>query len=271
MVDAFDPGSTGGEPDNLGGTRSLRGKFLLASASLLDYHFNKTVVLILRHDEDGALGLVLNRPLGVTLEEACSDDVESARGVNVMLFHGGPCEGPLVAIHNVSELADGELEEPGFDEEQEPWSEQVSEGVWFCRRREALEALMRHVRETIESEKDGIASQTKTAVKFVAGYAGWETGQLERELVEGSWLVAEAAPDDIYAGGSPGYPTPPATTSLPASAIGLVALLAHAIEGKNDPLPGLAAGVRQWVRLSTRANISRMVDPRLIPPDPASN
>lgn len=271
--DSLDMDPTAGRPV------SLRGKFLLASANLLDPNFSKTVVLLVRHDADGALGLVLNRPLGVTLDEACSEEVEAARGVGVTLFHGGPVAGPLVAVHNIEGLAEQEAHllgsESGFssgelgDAEHEPWAEAVTPGVWFCARREALEALMRHVRDMLEDDEQ--SSKPLTAVKFVAGYAGWGPGQLEDELAEGSWLLADAAMTDIYAGGSPGFPPPAPTTSLPPGAIGLVALLSQAIETGHDPTAGLAAGIRQWVRLSTRANIAQMVDPRLIPPDPSAN
>jgi putative transcriptional regulator len=278
------PGSAeGGDESSLPETPSLRGRFLLASASLADPHFSKTVVLIVRHDEEGALGLVLNRPLGVTLDEACSDDVEAARGVGVALFHGGPCAGPLVAVHNVARLAQEEAElveaiPDSFDDEsttgeltgKEPWAEPVTPGVWFCARREALEVLMHHVRESLE-ETDESPARTPVAVKFVAGYAGWGAGQLESELMEGSWLIADASLTDIYAGGSPGHPAPAPTTSLPPGAIHLVSLLANTLEGQHDPTPGLAAGIRQWVRLSTRANIGRMIDPKLIPTDPSAN
>ena len=128
---------------------------------------------------------------------------------------------------------------------------------------------MRYTRQSLEAAE--AASASTVAVKFVAGYAGWGPGQLEGELAEGSWLVAEASMADVYAGGSPNYPAPAPTTSLPPGAIGLVAVLAQAIEGGHDPTPGLAAGIRQWVRLSTRANLSRMIDPRLIPSDPSAN
>lgn len=278
------------DPTTESGRVNLRGKLLLASATMADDRFTKTVILIVRHDDDGALGLVVNRPLGVSLDEACSDEVEAARGVDVPLFHGGPCSGPLVAVHNVAALAREEAEllgedaGPTFgaggpgegggedDDEKEPWAEAVTPGVWFCARREALEALMRHTRQSLEAAETGDdASAPPVAVKFVAGYAGWGAGQLEGELAEGSWLVAEASMADVYAGGSPHYPAPAPTTSLPPGAIGLVAVLAQAIEGGHDPTPGLAAGIRQWVRLSTRANLSRMIDPRLIPNDPSAN
>lgn len=271
-----EPGGASGEPGPGKGT--LRGKFLLASANLTDFNFCRTVVLIVRHDEEGALGLVLNRPFGITLDQACSDEVEAARGVDLPLFNGGPVAGPLVAIHNVPELAreEGEpadLVQEGFppelaDLEKEPWAEEVTPGVWFCARREALESLMRHVRD----EDGEVAGREPLAVKFIAGYAGWGAGQLESELAEGSWVVADAGIADVYAGGVPQFPTPPPSTPLPPGASELLIVLSQAIEGGGlDASAGLAAGLRQWVRVSTRANLSRMVDPKRIPPDPFLN
>lgn len=280
LVSNLDPEQSEEPRPDAEGNAGLRGKFLLASATLVDPNFSKTVVLIVRHDADGALGLVLNRPLGVNLDAACGEEVEAARGVDVPLFRGGPCAGPLVAVHNIASLAEDEtalLDESISasatgelgDTEKEPWAEAVTPGVWFCARREALEALMRHMRQSLVNGEQDAADHT--AVKFIAGYAGWGAGQLEGELAEGSWLVAEAAMADVYAGGTPRYPAPMPTTSLPPGAIGLVALLAQAIEGGYDPTAGLAAGIRQWMRLATRANLSRMIDPRLIPNDPSVN
>lgn len=264
----------GGNKPEPGSRPSLRGKFLLASQNLRDVHFSKTVVLIVRHNAEGALGFVMNRPLGVTLDEAISQQIEAARGVSLTLFHGGPCPGYLVALHNVAELGgeglagdfgSGEL----GDLDQETWGEAVSPGVWLSSRREVLEALMRHIAEVLESGDED--ARRTIAVKFALGYAAWEAGQLERELAEGAWIVSDASIEDIYAGGSPAFPPQQATTSLPPGAIGLLALLADAVEGGHDPTPGLAAGIRQWVRLSTRANIAQLVNPRLIPPDAAVN
>jgi putative transcriptional regulator len=265
----------GHQKPEAGARPSLRGKFLLASQNLRDVHFSKTIVLIVRHDEEGALGFVMNRPLGVTLDEAISQQIDAARGVGLTLFHGGPCPGYLVALHNVAELGgegtiSGEFNSGELaDLDQETWGEPVSPGVWLSSRREVLEALMRHVAEVLDSGDE--EARRKIAVKFALGYAAWEGGQLERELSEGSWLVSDASIEDIYAGGSPGFPPQPATTSLPQSALGLLALLADAVEGGHDPTPGLAAGIRQWVRLSTRANIAQLIDPRLIPPDATVN
>lgn len=268
-----------------GGLPSLRGKFLLASASLEEPNFTRTVILVVRHDEEGALGLVVNRPLGVSLAEACAEEVEAAKGVEVPLFLGGPCSGPLVAVHNLEPLAQAEAELSAVeafnalqDDESEadesaaakplkPLIEAVMPGVWFCERREALEALMRHVRR---AEEEGGEAWEQTAVKFVAGYSGWGAGQLELELAEGAWQLIDADVADVYAGGSNRHPVPPPRTPLPMKAMSLLSLLAAHADGP-DPLPALASGVRQWVRLTTHANLSRVVDPKRIPSDPSVN
>ena len=254
--------------------RSLRGKFLLASASLEDPNFVRTIVLIVRHDADGAMGVVVNRPLGVTLGDACGEQVDAARGVKRPLFLGGPCGGALVAVHDVAELADaeaglppaeegeGEDDEEGQDVGREA-DREIVPGVWLSTRREALEALMRHAADA-ESEEDA------PAVKFAVGFAAWGSGQIEAELAEDAWQVLDADAGGVFAGSDARHPGPPETTPLPRGAIGLLALLAAQTEG-HDPIAALATGVRQWVRLSTYANLSRVVDPKLIPDDPSVN
>ena len=250
--------------------RSLRGKFLLASASLEDPNFIRTIVLVVRHDADGAMGVVVNRPLGVTLGDACGEQVDAARGVQRPLFLGGPCGGALVAVHDVAELADAEAGLPPADEDDDAEGQDVREadreivpGVWLSTRREALEALMRHAADA-ESEEDA------PAVKFAVGFAAWGAGQIEAELAEDAWQVLDADAGGVFAGSDARHPGPPETTPLPRGAIGLLALLAAQTEG-HDPIAALATGVRQWVRLSTYANLSRVVDPKRIPDDPSVN
>lgn len=263
-------------------TSSLRGKFLLAAPTLVQPEFTRTIVLIVRHDHDGALGVIVNRPLGVSVDEACSDEVEAARGVRVPLFLGGPCSGPLVAVHNIRELAGEEARldevdamEDAMDYTTDPTSlEQpdaeeiaVTDNVWFCARREALEALMRYVEESFRS--DGADEQVPNlAVKFVAGYAGWASGQLESELAEGAWQILDAGADEVFSGGDPNHPTPLPTMAMPAGAIGVLGLVTP---GGGEVSSAFAAGIRQWVRLWTRASLGQLVDPRLIPDDPQLN
>src|SRR4051812_39065703 len=75
------------------------GHLLIASGRLRDPNFFKTVVLLVRDDEEGALGVVLNRPLEITVADACGDQVDAASAVTDPIHQGGPCEGPLTALH----------------------------------------------------------------------------------------------------------------------------------------------------------------------------
>src|SRR5690348_8195431 len=80
---------------------SLAGKLLIASSGLMDPNFVQTVILMVQHDENGALGLVLNRPLQTTVKEACEQALETECEVEGYLYQGGPCEGPLMVLSGV--------------------------------------------------------------------------------------------------------------------------------------------------------------------------
>ncbi|HTW95453.1 MAG TPA: YqgE/AlgH family protein [Tepidisphaeraceae bacterium] len=148
--------------------QSLQGQLLLASRRLLDPNFARTVVLLVQHGEDGALGLVLNRPLDVTVKQACEDAVESPCVVDDVLYQGGPCQAPqLMALH--THPAAGEME--------------VLPGLFFCQRSDGLEQLL---------------SKSDATAKFFVGYAGWSPGQLEKEMRSGSWLVMPATEELIF-------------------------------------------------------------------------
>lgn len=147
---------------------SLQGHLLVASPSLLDPNFRRTVILVAEHGEDGALGVVLNRPSETSVAEAVeplSALVEEGDVVHV----GGPVQPSAVVV-----LA--EFEDPSAA----PLI--VVGDVGF------LPTEVDH--ETI--------GETRRARVF-AGYAGWAPGQLEAELEEASWIVAPAVPDDVFA------------------------------------------------------------------------
>lgn len=135
----------------------------MATPLLMDPNFYRTVVLMLQHDEEGTLGVVLNRPS----LEAVSDHLPSwghrAAGQGLVNY-GGPVE-PEVAI-GLSLTPDGE--ETGVP------------GLSI-------------VDLTAEPGPDG------PSVQIYSGYAGWGDGQLEAELATGSWYVVQASPDDPFA------------------------------------------------------------------------
>lgn len=133
------------------------GSLLVASPLLADPDFFRTVVFLLRHDEDGALGLVVNRPSGAPV----SDHLPAWGALVVdppVVFVGGPVE-PAVAV------ALGDRGAPT------PLS-----GVHMV---------------------DLEAEPAATWVRVFSGYAGWGPGQLEEEIDEGSWMVLHALAPDV--------------------------------------------------------------------------
>ena len=141
---------------------SLQGQFLLAASSLDDSNFEQAVVLMVRHDGDGAMGVIVNRPLDVTVADALGETVESAIAIDQPLHQGGPCTGPMMVLHGDATIG-GDL---------------VLPGVRLTTARDDIEAVMAR----------GVA----TPSRYLVGYAGWASDQLEREFAEGSWLVTPA-------------------------------------------------------------------------------
>jgi putative transcriptional regulator len=147
---------------------SLRGQLLIASPRLVDPNFAKSVILIVQHDEAGALGVVINRPLELTVQQVCREALETACSLEAAVYHGGPCPGPLMVVHTHAPAADLE----------------VREKLYFTTERAKIERLL-------EGESP--------SSRFFVGYAGWGAGQLEAELESGSWLTAAAAPSQVFA------------------------------------------------------------------------
>lgn len=146
---------------------SRAGQLLIASASLQDPNFARTVTLIVEHTEDGTLGLVLNRPTTTLMRDAWSHVSASPCHHEGWVHHGGPCEGPLMAVHQ--HAGKGQYE--------------PLEGVYVTADAEDLTWLMEHNEESM--------------VCFV-GYAGWAAGQLEAELETGSWLLWPADHEQVF-------------------------------------------------------------------------
>jgi len=140
------------------------GCLLVASPELLDPNFARTVVFILSHDGDGSFGLALNRPLDASLFDVLESPGAGAERLPVL--RGGPVQ-PDMLQFLAHDLRTGRELLPG-----------VSVGG-------DLDELLGHVR-------------AGGAVRAYAGYAGWSGGQLEREIAEGSWIVAPARAEHIF-------------------------------------------------------------------------
>jgi putative transcriptional regulator len=151
----------------------LTGKLLVATPSLRDPTFHRTVVLLLDHGADGGLGVVLNRPLEVDVEAVLPPWQPWTTEPGV-LFQGGP-----VALDSALALAGvpGDGPEPA--------------GV---RRLKGSIGLV-----DLDSEPEDVVSGL-SGLRVFAGYAGWGGGQLEREVAEGSWYVVESEARDAFVG-----------------------------------------------------------------------
>ena len=141
---------------------SLAGRLLLATPVLIDPHFWRTVVFMVQHDEEGTVGIVLNRPT----PEFVADHIPSWANQgdeSLHIFYGGPVE-PEMAI------ALG----PGGSGEAT-----ALPGVNLV-------------------DLSGDPPPERSQLRIYSGYAGWGAGQLEAEIDEGSWYVVQASPDDPF-------------------------------------------------------------------------
>ncbi len=160
---------------NHGRVETLRGKLLVASPTLHDPNFARTVVLVGEHNEDGALGVVLNRPSDTPVAEAVPDLaplVDEGAPVHV----GGPVQPSAVLV-----LA--EFAAPAASQTM------VCGEIGFL---------------ALDDEEEDKATTTATRrARVFAGYAGWGPGQLESELEREDWIIEEAAPEDVFAEDAP--------------------------------------------------------------------
>ena len=148
---------------------SLQGQLLIASPNLRDPNFFKSVVLLVQHNDQGALGVVLNRPLEATIQEAWPQVSVLPCNAEGALHQGGPCPGPLMVIH--TDPAASQME--------------VCDGIYFSTDKDSIERLV---------------SQCAGPLKFFINYAGWGPGQLEGEIEAGGWLATHARSDEIFRG-----------------------------------------------------------------------
>lgn len=135
---------------------------------MLDPNFARSVVLIVRdHEEEGSFGLILNRPTQISVAEACGDQVDAAKHVNGVINEGGPCQGPLTALHASKQIG----------------GEEVLPGLLFSAEKGEIESLMWH---------------NVSPIKYMAGYAGWSPKQLDAEIEQGAWVLTDAGPEHVF-------------------------------------------------------------------------
>src|SRR2546421_1215531 len=146
---------------------SLAGSFLVARHVLRDPNFARTVVLLLAHNEDGAFGLVVNRP-------------STAEGLPFPLFSGGPCPSPgLLMLHGHADWVDQSPELSGAG------GQELVPGVF-------MGDAASFVRVSKPSSDDALR------FRVFRGYAGWGGGQLEGELAAGAWALVPVTAELLF-------------------------------------------------------------------------
>ena len=146
---------------------SLRGKLLIASPALTDPNFARSVVLMTEHTDEGAMGIVLNRPADATARDLIPALSEIARDDS--LFIGGPVQPQAVVL--LAEFAD------------------TSAAAWIVVADVGLASA--------ETDFDELGDAVRRG-RFYAGYSGWGPGQLEMELEIESWIVEPPLPTELF-------------------------------------------------------------------------
>ncbi|WP_435245768.1 YqgE/AlgH family protein [Streptomyces sp. NRRL F-5630] len=154
---------------------SLTGRLLVATPALADPNFARAVVLVLDHDAEGTLGVVLNRPTPVGVDDIL-EGWGSLAGAPGVVFEGGPVS--LDSALGVAVVPG----EPGGRTSPLGW-----------RRVHGAIGLV-----DLETPPELLAAALG-ALRIFAGYAGWGPGQLDGELEAGAWYVVDAEPGDISA------------------------------------------------------------------------
>lgn len=151
-------------------TTTLKGRLLVATPSLLDANFFRTVVLLVEHNDEGAAGVVLNRPSETPLVDSPLDEWEDVAADPALVFVGGPVQ-PAAAVCLARARPD---ETP-----------------------EGFEPVIDRVGVVDIGRGVGVLRPALDRIRVFAGYAGWGAGQLEGEIEEGAWYVLDAEPDDV--------------------------------------------------------------------------
>lgn len=147
-----------------------KGRILIAEPFLSGSYFNRSIVFLVAHSDKGAVGFILNKKVDFPIHDIISDFPE----FNAQVYIGGPVATDSVYyIHKLGKQIGGSI--------------QVSDNLFWGGDFEDLKRLI-----TL-----GIAKPTE--VRFFLGYSGWDSGQLEEEIKENSWLVNDVNDDIVMA------------------------------------------------------------------------
>ncbi|MEL6341083.1 MAG: YqgE/AlgH family protein [Myxococcota bacterium] len=146
--------------------------FLVAVPQMADPNFSRGVVFILEHDENGSMGLIINKEGELDIASFCeSQEMKfNGDGSDAAVFKGGPVQPERAFILHTSE-------------HEGPETEHIVDGVRLSYSLESLKL---------------IADDPPADLRVYLGYAGWGPGQLAKEIQAGAWLVASAEPEFVF-------------------------------------------------------------------------
>ena len=141
-----------------------RGKVLISEPFLYDEMFGRSVILLVDHSTDGTMGLVLNKPLPLSLNDVLKEFKDIS---NIPIYKGGPLStDTLFYLHTLKDVED---------------SLQIGKGVYL---NGAFDAIRRYILQG--NDIDG-------KIRFFLGYSGWEHDQLCQEIEENTWLIGSTS------------------------------------------------------------------------------
>ncbi|MDZ7737818.1 MAG: YqgE/AlgH family protein [Bacteroidales bacterium] len=145
-----------------------KGKLLISEPFLPDTFFNRSLIYLTEHNEKGSVGFIINKSININVTDA----LEGFPGWNEKLTMGGPvAPDTLHYLHTMGDLVPGSM-----------W---VSDNIYWG-------GDIENIKELISSGKAGAGD-----IRFFLGYSGWGEGQLEKELRENSWVIADVAPEIV--------------------------------------------------------------------------
>jgi len=143
---------------------------------MLDPNFSRTVVLLCDFNEEGALGIIVNRTIDVELDEVLRqmEVTDPAAGITGPVLWGGPVQPGAVFLTFAGDSPPPDEESPVFN---------ITGNMHVSPARDVIEAV----------------AQDASADAFITlGYAGWAPGQLDDEIAEGSWIFLDVDPDVVF-------------------------------------------------------------------------
>ena len=145
-----------------------KGRVLISEPFLLENYFKRSIVLLTEYSSEGTVGFVLNKPVNIKINEIMSDFPD----IDAIVSLGGPVQtNTLHYIHTMGDII--------------PESVNVIDNIFWGGEFEVVKRLL---------ESGNLNSSN---IRFFLGYSGWQSNQLDDELSENSWIIADISPDEI--------------------------------------------------------------------------